>query len=55
MFLAEIVAVHVDEALLDTNGKLRLERAGLAAFAHGDYYALGKKLAPFGVSVKKKR
>ena len=55
MFLAEIVAVHVDEALLDASGKLRLERAGLAAFAHGDYYALGKKLAPFGVSVKKKR
>ena len=55
MFLAEIVAVHVDESLLDSSGKLHLEKAGLAAFAHGDYYALGKKLAPFGVSVKKKR
>ena len=55
MFLAEIVAVNVEESLLDGSGKLRLERADLAAFAHGDYYALGKKLAPFGVSVKKKR
>ena len=55
MFLAEIVAVNVEESLLDGTGKLRLERADLAAFAHGDYYALGKKLAPFGVSVKKKR
>jgi len=55
MFLAEIVAVHVEESLLDSSGKLRLERADLAAFAHGDYYALGKRLAPFGVSVKKKR
>ncbi len=55
MFLAKILAVSVDEALIDRNGKLRLERAGLAAFAHGDYYALGKRLGPFGLSVKKKR
>ncbi len=54
MFLAEIIAVDIDSALVDGNGKLRLEKAGLAAFAHGDYYALGKKLAPFGCSVKKK-
>ena len=52
MFLAEIVAVHVDEALIDENGKLHLEKANLSAFAHGDYYSLGKKLAPFGISVK---
>ena len=55
MFLAEIVAVHVDEALVDGEGKLHLERAELSAFAHGDYYALGKKLAPFGISVKNKK
>ncbi|MBE6622286.1 MAG: flavin reductase family protein [Ruminococcaceae bacterium] len=55
MFLGEIVAVNVEESLLDGSGKLRLERADLTAFAHGDYYAMGKKLAPFGVSVKKKR
>ncbi len=55
MFLGEIVAVHVEESLLDASGKLHLERADLTAFSHGDYYALGKKLAPFGVSVKKKR
>ncbi len=54
MFLAEIVAVNIDSALIDKNGKLHLENALLAAFCHGDYYALGKKLAPFGCSVKKK-
>jgi flavin reductase (DIM6/NTAB) family NADH-FMN oxidoreductase RutF len=52
MFLAEIVAVNVDESLIDEGGKLRLDRAELAAFAHGDYYALGKRLAPIGISVK---
>ena len=51
LFLAEIVAVHVDGSLIDRSGRLRLERANLAAFAHGDYYALGKKIAPIGVSV----
>ena len=48
MFLADIVAVTVDEALLDQNGKLRLDRAELAAYAHGDYYALGRRLGSFG-------
>ena len=54
MFLADIVAVDVDEALLDDSGKLRLDRAGLAAFAHGEYFELGKKIGSFGFSVKKK-
>ena len=55
MFLADIVAVNVDEELLDSDGKLRLDRAGLAAFAHGEYYELGKKIGTFGFSVKKKK
>ena len=53
MFLADIVAVNVDESLLDQDGKLCLERAHLAAFAHGEYFALGKKLGYFGFSTKK--
>lgn len=55
MFLADIVAIDVDEALVDGNGKLHLERAGLVAYAHGDYFELGKKLGNFGYSVAKKR
>ncbi len=55
MFLADIVAVDVDENLIDRDGKLHLERAGLAAYAHGDYYELGKKLGSFGFSVAKKK
>lgn len=55
MFLADIVAVDVDEALIDKDGKLRLDKAGLAAFAHGEYFALGEKIGTFGFSVKKKK
>ena len=55
MFLADVVAVDVDESLIDENGNLRLDRAGLAAYAHGDYFELGKRIGNFGFSVKKKK
>lgn len=55
MFLADIVAIDVDESLLDEQGKLHLDRAGLAAFAHGEYFELGKKIGTFGFSVRKKK
>lgn len=55
MFLAEIVAVDVDEAYVDESGKLDLKRANLLAYSHGDYIQLGKKLGSFGFAVKKKK
>ena len=55
MFLADIVAVDVDPKLIDENGKLRLDKAGIVAYAHGDYFELGKRLGGFGFSVKKKK
>ena len=55
MFIADITAINVDESLLDEKGKLRLDKAKLAAFAHGQYFELGKKIGDFGFSVKKKK
>ena len=55
MFLADILAVYVDEELMDESGKLHLERADLCAYAHGDYYALGKILGHFGFSAAKRK
>ncbi len=54
MFIADIVGVHIDPALLDEKGALHLEKAGLVAYSHGNYFALGKKLGDFGYSVRKK-
>ncbi len=54
MFLADIVAVCVDERFIDADGRLRLENAGLAAYAHGGYFELGRRLGNFGFSVCKK-
>lgn len=54
MFLAEVLAVHVDEAYLDKKGKFHLNNAKLTAYSHGEYHALGSLLGTFGYSVKKK-
>lgn len=55
MFLADIVATNVDESLIDADGKMDLTRAHLTAYAHGEYFALGKKLGKFGFSATKKK
>ena len=55
MFLADIVAVYVNGELMDERGKLHIERADLCAYAHGDYYALGKHLGQFGFSAVKRK
>ncbi len=54
LFLAEVVAVQASSALIDARGRLRLEKAGLLAFAHGEYFALGRRLGRFGFSVQKR-
>ena len=55
MFLAEVLAVHVDEQYVNKQGALDLSKANLIAYAHGFYFALGKKLGKFGFSVEKKK
>ncbi len=51
LFLARVAAVEVSPDLLDEDNRLRLDKARLVAYAHGNYYALGKMLGFFGYSV----
>lgn len=53
MFLAEVVAVNVDDQYVDEAGALDLEKAGIIAYVHGKYYTLGRNLGTFGFSVNK--
>ena len=54
MFIAEIVNVQADESLLDANGRIRLDKAGLVCYNHGEYFGLKKEpLGKFGYSVMK--
>ena len=55
MFIADIVGINVAKELLDDSGKLCLEKAGLIAYAHGDYFELGRQLGSFGYSVRKNK
>jgi len=54
LFLAEIVAVQVSEEFVTSEGRLALEKAGLAAYVHGHYFEVGKAIGHFGYSVRKK-
>ncbi len=55
MFMADIVAVNVNEELFDKDGKFHLEKADLIAYAHGEYFTLGKRLGNIGFSTNKKK
>lgn len=53
VFIADIVSVSADESIIDEAGKIRFDKAGLMAYAHGEYFAMGEKLGSFGFSTKK--
>ena len=55
MFMAEVVGIDADSGYIDESGKFDLNRAGIMAYSHGEYFGLGKYLGKFGYSVKKKR
>ena len=55
MFLAKVTGVQVDDQFMQDNGKFALNKTGLLAYSHGEYFDLGKSLGTFGYSVKKKK
>ncbi len=55
MFIAEIVAIQVEDKYIDEAGRLDLRKAGVMFYSHGEYFAQGKKIGQMGYSVKKKR
>ena len=55
MFLADVVAVHVDDAYMNETQKFELGKAEPIIYSHGEYYGLGELLGTFGYSVKKKK
>ena len=56
LFIAEVVGVQVDEALIDpATGRFCLERADPIVYSHGEYFVLGEALGHFGWSVRKRK
>lgn len=54
MFIADVVAVNVDDKYMDKTGKFNLNSSDLLVYSHGEYFGLGKKTGKFGYSVDKK-
>ena len=55
IFMADILAVNVRNDILDDSGRICMEKAHLTAYAHGEYFAMGKSLGKFGFSATKKK
>lgn len=55
MFLAEVVAVHVDDKYIDHNNKFHLSKASPIVYSHGEYFGLDQMIGTFGYSIKKKK
>lgn len=55
MFLADVLAVHADEAYMDKNNKFNLNKSAPLVYSHGEYLGLGNIKGTFGYSVKKRK
>lgn len=56
VFVADVVNVRASEQYIDPEtGGFDMERAGLLAYAHGEYFALGDFIGHFGWSISKKK
>lgn len=56
MFIAKVVNIQADQSFIDpVTGAFDMEKARLIAYAHGDYYSLGKRIGKFGWSVQKNK
>jgi flavin reductase (DIM6/NTAB) family NADH-FMN oxidoreductase RutF len=55
MFLADVLAVHVEEAYMDDKQKFHFDQAKPIVYSHGEYAGIGKTIGTFGYSVKKKK
>ena len=52
LFIGQVVAVQMDEAVLDERGRLDLAKASPFAYLNGEYREIGKRLGTFGYSRK---
>lgn len=53
MYVADVLAVHVDEKYMNESNKFELAKSNPIVYSHGEYYTIGKMIGTFGYSVKK--
>ncbi len=52
-FIAEVVAVHYDENILDANGRPDMEKIKPYGYCQGEYRTIAERIGTFGYSGKK--
>ncbi len=52
MFIGEVLAVHVDDAIMDSKGRIDYARAKPFVFNGGEYWDLKSKIGFYGFSQK---
>lgn len=52
LFIAEVLAVHYDEEVLDKDGSVCIEKAAPFTYNQGEYWSLGRKIGSYGFSGK---
>jgi len=55
LFRGEVVAEHVDEACLDADGHIAVERLDTLCYVHGQYWSIGRYLGFHGFTQKASR
>ena len=50
LFLGQILAVHVDQEILDQHGRIDVQKFGTFAYGPGVYWEVGRALASYGFS-----
>jgi flavin reductase (DIM6/NTAB) family NADH-FMN oxidoreductase RutF len=55
LFLGEIVHVHIDESILDSEGKLDFTKANSFVYNQGEYWNLNHKVGFYGFSKPEQR
>ena len=53
LFRGKAVAEHVDEACLDDQGRVAIERLGPLVYVRGQYWSIGERLGSHGYTRKK--
>jgi flavin reductase (DIM6/NTAB) family NADH-FMN oxidoreductase RutF len=52
IFIAEVVAVHIDEAVMAPNGRIDYSKAKPFTYNWGEYWSLKEKIGSYGCSKK---
>ena len=52
LYIAEIVAVHYDEDVLDAHGRVQTGKLEPIAYVEGEYWSLGERIGTYGGAAK---